>query len=169
MLDLLLATAKGELAEKTVEWSDESALTVVMASKGYPGSYEKGKPITGIELAQSIPGVTVYQAGTALTEDGTLVTAGGRVINVTAIADTFEEARAAFQNAWESLQPQITPAMIAEWRRHHAFTEWKYAMWDARCKMPTQTTTGRSRCFCGADISIDDTDEHVYSAHMAHA
>lgn len=83
--------------------------------------------------------------------------------------DTFEEARAAFQNAWESLQPQITPAMIAEWRRHHAFTEWKYAMWDARCKMPTQTTTGRSRCFCGADISIDDTDEHVYSAHMAHA
>ncbi len=93
LVQVFLDIDAGKLDPASIEWEDNWAVSVVLTSKGYPGSYEKGKPITGIELAQSIPGVTVYQAGTALTEDGTLVTAGGRVINVTAIADTFEEAR----------------------------------------------------------------------------
>ena len=90
LLDLLLATAKGELAEKTVEWSDESALTVVMASKGYPGSYEKKTPIAA--LPDDNETLRVFHAGTA-TVDETLVATGGRVLNVTAIGATVSEAR----------------------------------------------------------------------------
>ena len=93
LVQVFLDIDAGRLDPASIEWEDNWAVSVVLTSAGYPGAYEKGKPITGIELASSIDGVTVYQAGTALTEDGTLVTAGGRVINVTAIADTFEEAR----------------------------------------------------------------------------
>ena len=93
LVQVFLDIDAGRLDPTSIEWEDNWAVSVVLTSAGYPGAYEKGKPITGIELASSIDGVTVYQAGTALTEDGTLVTAGGRVINVTAIADTFEEAR----------------------------------------------------------------------------
>ena len=93
LVQVFLDIDAGKLDPASIEWEDNWAVSVVLTSAGYPGSYEKNKPITGIELASSIDGVTVYQAGTALTEDGTLVTAGGRVINVTAIADTFEEAR----------------------------------------------------------------------------
>ena len=59
--------------------------------------------------------------------------------------DTFEDARVAFRAAWQMLQAQITPAMIDEWRKHQAFMTWKYAMWDSDCRMPTQTTTGKSQ------------------------
>ena len=63
-----------------------------MASGGYPGDYETGKPITGIAEAEAIPGVIVYHAGTKLAENGALVTAGGRVLNVTAVAAEFSTA-----------------------------------------------------------------------------
>ena len=66
---------------------------MVLTSAGYPGAYEKGKPITGIDRAEALPGVTVYHAGTATDANGQLVTAGGRVLDVTAVAPTFEEAR----------------------------------------------------------------------------
>jgi phosphoribosylamine--glycine ligase len=66
---------------------------VVLTSAGYPGAYEKGKTITGIERAEELPGVTVYHAGTAIDTNGQLVTAGGRVLDVTAVAPTFDEAR----------------------------------------------------------------------------
>ena len=61
--------------------------------EGYPGSYEKGKVILGLEEAQDLDGVIVFHAGTALNPDGELITAGGRVLNVVALGDTFEEAR----------------------------------------------------------------------------
>jgi len=93
LLDVMLAVAEGRLAEVDLEWSDDVAVSVVLASGGYPGDYETGKPVTGIEDAEAVPGVTVYHAGTRLTEDGALVTAGGRVLNVTAVAPTFAEAR----------------------------------------------------------------------------
>ncbi len=93
LLDVMLAVAEGRLAEVDLEWSEDVAVSVVLASGGYPGDYETGKPITGIEEAEAVPGVTVYHAGTQLTEDGVLVTAGGRVLNVTAVAPTFAEAR----------------------------------------------------------------------------
>ena len=75
------------------EWRDEWAVSVVLTSAGYPGSYEKGKAITGIEDAEAMENVTVYHAGTAMTDAGELVTSGGRVLDVTALGDTFEAAR----------------------------------------------------------------------------
>jgi phosphoribosylamine-glycine ligase len=69
------------------------ALSVVLASGGYPGMYEKGKPIRGLEEAGKIEGVTVYHAGTVNDASGQPVTSGGRVLNVTAVAPTFVEAR----------------------------------------------------------------------------
>jgi phosphoribosylamine--glycine ligase len=82
LAEALLATAEGRLAEVNLTWSPEPAVCVVMASGGYPGAYEKGKPITGIEKAEA-GGAVVFHAGTA-ENDGRLVTAGGRVLGVTA-------------------------------------------------------------------------------------
>ena len=65
----------------------------VLASEGYPGAYEKGKVILGIEEAEELPGVTVFHAGTRRNYDGELLTNGGRVLNVVAKGDSFEEAR----------------------------------------------------------------------------
>ena len=93
LAEVLLALAKGELDSLGgLSWSRDVAVSVVIASGGYPGEYENGKVISGIEDAAALPGVTVYHAGTALNEDGQVVTAGGRVLNVTASAPDFEEA-----------------------------------------------------------------------------
>ena len=92
LLDLLAATAAGNLAGVSPRWSNDAALTVVMAAKGYPGAYEKGDAIDGIGRANALPGIHVFQAGTAMR--GTqLVSAGGRVLNVTARAGTLREAQ----------------------------------------------------------------------------
>ena len=93
LVDVFLACDNGTLTPDMVSWDDDWAVSVVLTSAGYPGSYEKGKVITGIEKAEELEGVTVYHAGTAVA-DGELVTAGGRVLDVTAVAPTFEEARA---------------------------------------------------------------------------
>ncbi|CAN7472279.1 phosphoribosylamine--glycine ligase [Rhizobium sp. LjRoot254] len=90
LMELLLATAKGELDGMTAEWSDETALTVVMASKGYPGSYAKGTPIEA--LPEDGEDVRVFHAGTSMSEDQ-LIATGGRVLNVTALGKTVSEAR----------------------------------------------------------------------------
>ena len=82
------------------------------------------------------------------------------------IAADFFTARAAFEAAWRRLLPILTESDFQEYRRERAFREWKYAMWDAGCRMPTQLPDGRSRCFCGAEIDIRGTDAHVYAAHM---
>ncbi|MBM6774479.1 phosphoribosylamine--glycine ligase [Olsenella profusa] len=100
LVDVFLACDSGTLSEDMVSWDDDWAVSVVLTSAGYPGSYEKGKVITGIERAEELPGVTVYHAGTAL-RDGELVTNGGRVLDVTAVAPTFEEARAQAYRACE--------------------------------------------------------------------
>ena len=92
LVEAFLACDNGTLTEDIVSWDDDWAVSVVLTSAGYPGSYEKGKVITGIEKAEELEGVTVYHAGTAV-RDGELVTAGGRVLDVTAVAPTFEEAR----------------------------------------------------------------------------
>ena len=90
LLPILHAAATGTLDSVTAEWRDETALTVVMASKGYPGSYEKNTPIRAVP--QDGANTRVFHAGTAL-KDGALVATGGRVLNVTAIADSVEEAQ----------------------------------------------------------------------------
>ena len=92
LLDVFLRCDNGTLDEANVSWDDDWAVSVVLTSAGYPGSYEKGKPIRGIADAEVLEGVTVYHAGTKLV-GGELVTNGGRVLNVAAVADTFEHAR----------------------------------------------------------------------------
>jgi phosphoribosylamine--glycine ligase len=93
LLEIMLAVADGRLRDVEPAWRAEAAVSVVLASGGYPGDYEKGKPITGIADAEALEGVTVYHAGTAI-ENGTLVTSGGRVLNVTAVAPTLAAAQA---------------------------------------------------------------------------
>ncbi|MEY9096691.1 phosphoribosylamine--glycine ligase [Paenibacillus sp. RC84] len=95
LLEIILATLEGRLADLEIEWSEEAAVCVILASGGYPGSYPKGLPIEGLDAAGE---ALVFHAGTAL-EDGRLVTSGGRVLGVTAlgrdIADAREKAYAA--------------------------------------------------------------------------
>jgi len=92
LAEVLLACAEGRLADVELSWSSHVAVSVVVASGGYPGSYETGKPISGIDSAEEVPGVTVYHAGTKRDDDGAVLTAGGRVLNVTAVAADFEQA-----------------------------------------------------------------------------
>lgn len=92
LVDVMLACAEQRLDEVELSWRDDWAVSVVLTSGGYPGSYEKGKVITGIEDAEALDGVTVYHAGTR-EQDGQILTNGGRVIDVTALGATFEEAR----------------------------------------------------------------------------
>ncbi|MBJ3762679.1 phosphoribosylamine--glycine ligase [Maribius pontilimi] len=92
-LDLMQACAEGRLAEARVNWADDHALTVVMAAEGYPGSYEKGTPIGGLEALTGTSSQMVFHAGTAL-RDGKLVASGGRVLNVTARGQDLQQARA---------------------------------------------------------------------------
>lgn len=93
LVNIMLAVTEGRPEDIVLSWSDKWAVSVVLASEGYPGSYEKGKVILGLEEAQDLDGVIVFHAGTALNPDGELITAGGRVLNVVALGDTFEEAR----------------------------------------------------------------------------
>ncbi|HEV3350494.1 MAG TPA: phosphoribosylamine--glycine ligase [Methylomirabilota bacterium] len=84
LLALLLAAATGKGLPSALTWSAQSSVCVVMTSAGYPGSYETGRAISGVEAAAALPGVNVFHAGTALA-DGALVTAGGRVLGVQAV------------------------------------------------------------------------------------
>ncbi|MEQ1942126.1 phosphoribosylamine--glycine ligase [Mesorhizobium sp. VNQ89] len=91
LLVLLEAAADGQLAHMSARWRDETALTVVMAAKGYPGTPEKGSVIRGLDDAEQ-GGAAVFHAGTALS-GGEIVANGGRVLNVTAMAKTVTEAQ----------------------------------------------------------------------------
>ena len=91
LLTVMQAVEEGRLAETEVEFSDGAACCVVVASGGYPGKYESGKAISFVD-APALREATVYHAGTKLDENGALVTAGGRVLGVTATAATLAEA-----------------------------------------------------------------------------
>lgn len=93
LFELMLATCEGRLGECELDWDPRPAVTVVLTSGGYPGSYRKGFPISGIEAAEADPDVVVFHAGTEM-RAGKLVTSGGRVLSVTALGDTLEDARA---------------------------------------------------------------------------
>jgi phosphoribosylamine--glycine ligase len=93
LLELLEATVAGRLSSvEPPRWDPRPSVCVVMASDGYPGNYEKGRPIRGLEDAARLPNVKVFHAGT-LAQDGETVTNGGRVLGVTAIADTIAAAK----------------------------------------------------------------------------
>ncbi len=99
-VELLIATARGNLAQTRVELRSGSAACVVAASAGYPGSYPKGIPITGLEAADEMDDVVVFHAGTQRGPDGSFQTAGGRVLAVTALADGLGKA---IDRAYEGL------------------------------------------------------------------
>ncbi len=93
-LDLMLATAEGRLGEAQVNWADDHALTVVMATKGYPGAFAKGSQIRGLDELPEDSRHMVFHAGTAA-QDGGLIATGGRVLTVTARGTTLREAQTA--------------------------------------------------------------------------
>ena len=90
-LDLIIACAEGRLAETAVNWAEDHALTVVLAANGYPGSYEKGSTIRGLDALPEDSAHMVFHAGTAL-QDGALVATGGRVLAATGRGATLAEA-----------------------------------------------------------------------------
>jgi len=92
-LEMLLAAANGELDKIKLKWDPRTALTVVMAAEGYPGSYAKGTEIKGVDAADAMDGVTVFHAGTTRGDDGALLANGGRVLGVTALGDSVEAAQ----------------------------------------------------------------------------
>lgn len=93
LLPLLEATAEGRLSAVDPHWDSRAAVCVILASGGYPGSYEKGKTISGLEAAGQLPEVEVFHAGTKSLEES-VVTNGGRVLGVTALGSNLAEARA---------------------------------------------------------------------------
>ncbi len=92
VLDALLACAEGRLAEARLNWADDHALCVVMAANGYPGGYEKGTQIKGLDGIAETSSQMVFHAGTAQ-NDGAIVAVGGRVLNITARGTGLQEAR----------------------------------------------------------------------------
>ena len=92
LLPLLEATADGTLAKESPEWDARVAVCVILASGGYPGSYEKGQVISGLDAAGELEGVKIFHAG-AKVVDGQIVTNGGRVLGVTALGSNLDEAR----------------------------------------------------------------------------
>jgi phosphoribosylamine--glycine ligase len=93
LLPALIAARDGELGHFDLRWKDEAALCVVLAARGYPGTYKKGTDIDGLEAAAAVPGVTVFHAGTRR-EGKRIVSNGGRVLGVTALGATIEQAQA---------------------------------------------------------------------------
>lgn len=93
VLDMLLAAANGALDKIKPKWDTRAAMTVVMASNGYPGHYTKGSVIKDVPNANAMDGVTVFHAGTGRDEQGNLTATGGRVLGVTALGDTVADAQ----------------------------------------------------------------------------
>ncbi|UUR09465.1 phosphoribosylamine--glycine ligase [Sphingomonas glaciei] len=91
---VLLSVAEGRLGQVRPELSEQHSMTVVLCAAGYPGTPRKGGLVDGIEAAERVPGVTVFHAGTARHGSGALLSAGGRVLAVTALGETLAEARA---------------------------------------------------------------------------
>lgn len=103
LVDLLEATIDGRLRETRAEWESHAAVCVVMASAGYPGKYEIGKRIVGLRDADALQGVTVFHAGTRLSKN-CVETAGGRVLGVTAIAESLPAAKRRAYDAVEKIE-----------------------------------------------------------------
>ncbi|QGG57857.1 phosphoribosylamine--glycine ligase [Paenibacillus sp. FSL W8-1187] len=116
LLDIVLAAMDGRLADIEIKWKDEAAVCVIAASEGYPGSYPKGRPISGLEAAKEA-GALVFHAGTA-EKDGEIVTSGGRVLGIVGLGRDIAEARerayeAADRISFEGMQRRSDIAMKA--------------------------------------------------------
>ena len=95
LLNTLVAAAQGDLeaARSEIEWRNGTALCVVMAAEGYPGSYAKNTVIKGLESAHTIAETTIFHAGTGVNDEGAIVNTGGRVLGVTALGENAQEAQ----------------------------------------------------------------------------
>ncbi|MDR1520927.1 MAG: phosphoribosylamine--glycine ligase [Planctomycetota bacterium] len=100
LFDLLYATVKGKLADQTLEWRDEAAVCVVLASGGYPGAYVKGKPVSGLERAAARKDTVVFHAGAKMNRQGQVTTDGGRVFGVTSLGP---DIASAVKNAYQAV------------------------------------------------------------------
>lgn len=93
LAEVMKAAAEGRLDEVDFDFDERVAVCVVLAAPGYPGPVGTGQVISGLDEAAAVPGVTVYHAGTKKGPDGSAVVSGGRVLGVTALGDTYDEAR----------------------------------------------------------------------------
>ena len=105
LLEIMVAAAKGDLHEIDLpEWNADPVVNVVLAAEGYPGSYEKGTLIKGVDAANLEPGMQVFHAGTSRNDKGELLATGGRVLNITAQGKTVEQA---VSRAYSAIKDQI--------------------------------------------------------------
>jgi hypothetical protein len=93
--------------------------------------------------------------------------AAQRGVAAAGTAPNFDQARNAFERAWQKILPRCTEDDFTSFRRQRAATAWKYKMWESNSKMPTQSAEGRSTCYCGVPITIANMDSHIYAAHLA--
>jgi len=100
LIEIFLAVVEGNLSKVNIKWKDKAAVCVILASGGYPGKYQKGKVIYGFEKLENKKGIIVFHAGTKL-QEGKIVTAGGRVLGVTAWDDTISKAK---EKAYEGVE-----------------------------------------------------------------
>jgi phosphoribosylamine--glycine ligase len=107
IVDIIEACLAGRLDAVNIEWTAEAAACVVLAADGYPGKYEKGREISGLDSAAALPGTFVFQAGTALI-DGRLVTNGGRVLGVTALG---ADIKTAVKNSYKAAELITFPGL----------------------------------------------------------
>jgi phosphoribosylamine---glycine ligase len=103
LVPALIASADGQLKNFSLRWFDDVALTVIMATKGYPGSYGKGSLISGLDDAAKVEGVEIFHAGT-IAKDGKILASGGRVLNVCAMGKTVTEAQQRAYQAVDRIQ-----------------------------------------------------------------
>jgi len=101
LFDALKATAEGKLRNIKLRWRRDASVCVVLASKGYPGKYEKGKKITGLDAFRNRKDVVVFHAGTDIDGEGNLITSGGRVLGITALGRDIKTAKA---NAYRAIK-----------------------------------------------------------------
>jgi phosphoribosylamine--glycine ligase len=104
LVPALLATCDGQLKDFDLRWYPQSAITVVLAAKGYPGVYEKGSVIGGLRAAAEVDEVEIFHAGTTQRDDGAVIATGGRVLDVCAIGDTLATARGRAYEAVAAIQ-----------------------------------------------------------------
>lgn len=104
LLEILIAIAQGKTDEIDLKWVDDCAVCVVLASKGYPLSYDVGKEIKGLDRIKNNDNVIVFHAGTAIDDNGKLITAGGRVLDVVGLGNTIEEARENVYSAIDKIE-----------------------------------------------------------------
>ena len=102
-LSAALTVVEGGLENFDLRWTDQTAVAIVMAADGYPGTYQKGQPIHGAEKLETAEGSLIFHAGTTSTDDGQLLSAGGRVLAVTALGNERQQARGAAYAAVEKI------------------------------------------------------------------